>query len=88
MVLFGIFFTIDKARAERNDPPLFSVRIAQAKDGGSQVYLGLFYKIYHIKSIEDYGGGAAVVDYGYHVGGLFSNFEVIKNKALEKGPVE
>ena len=40
-----IFRSIDKKRAEENKRPIFAIRTAIYKDGGSKDYMGLGYKV-------------------------------------------
>ena len=49
-----IFRGIDKKRAEENKRPLFVVRTAIYKDGGSKEYTGLGYKVIVFNTLCDY----------------------------------
>lgn len=40
-----IFRSIDKKRAEENKKPIFVIRTAIYKDGGSKEYMGIGYKV-------------------------------------------
>lgn len=40
-----IFRNIDKKRADENKKPIFAIRTAIYKDGGSKDYMGLGYKV-------------------------------------------
>lgn len=44
VILGGVFFLIDKGRFNKNEKPIFAVRM-QEKDGGKVTYMGLGYKI-------------------------------------------
>lgn len=44
VILGAVFFLIDKNRFNKNEKPMFTIKI-QDKDGNKVTYLGLFYKV-------------------------------------------
>ncbi|MDZ5471375.1 hypothetical protein SM124_06405 [Bacillus sp. 31A1R] len=40
-----IFFTVDFSLAKNNKPPIFAIKTAMYKDGGTKAYQGLGYKV-------------------------------------------
>lgn len=52
IVLFIIFITTDSIRAKNNEKPLFAIQTKQYEDGGSKKYVGLFYNVYEVHSLE------------------------------------
>jgi hypothetical protein len=52
LVVFGSFITTDILRAKNNEKPIFAIHIDSYEDGGSKKYVGLFYNVYAIHSIQ------------------------------------
>ncbi len=44
-ILGGIFYSVDKKRIGSNEDPIFAVKLFTLKDGGTEEYYGLGYKI-------------------------------------------
>ena len=48
IILWGIFFTTDLIRTNKNMKPIFAINISSYDDGGSKKYVGLFYNVYSL----------------------------------------
>ena len=79
LVLGIIFGSIDKARLEKDQEPIFSFNVSTYMDGGTQVYLGLGYKIYKYPrtrmDIVDIGTWFLEYKDGYAPGNLTEQLE-------------
>lgn len=51
IIVLAAFFTTDLIRANNNTAPLFAIRVAQLKDGGTCEYLGFGYKVIKYKTM-------------------------------------
>jgi len=52
ILTFSAFFTTDIIRCKNDEPPVFCVRMAQYKDGGSVKWVGLFYNYYRVRTFN------------------------------------
>ncbi len=75
---------IDFNRAGKDLRPLFSVEVANYDDGGSTMYHGPFYKVFHIKSFNPEGTLPDVMDYGYHLGTWFDTIDNVKARVVDE----
>ncbi len=78
IVLWGMFFITDAVRISKNEKPIFSIKVASYDDGGSEKFMGLFYSVYHVKSlsVEE----EEVIDHGFYLSTWFSSLRDIKDK--------
>ena len=52
--LWGICFLVDYIRAKNNKSPIFCILETTANDGGTNIYLGLGYKVIDFHRIMEY----------------------------------
>ncbi|MDO9629023.1 MAG: hypothetical protein Q7I99_03900 [Acholeplasmataceae bacterium] len=84
IVLFAwlVMLSTDIILAEKDQAPVFYFRMDSYDDGGSQKYIGLFYQVYHVKSIDASNQGQ-IVDYGYHLVPWFYSLDYVKEYVIE-----
>ena len=82
LFLWLIMLATDIILAEKNQAPVFYAREVSYDDGGSKKYVGLFYQVYHIKSI-DLEQEDQVIDYGYHLVPWFYSLDYVKSIIIE-----
>jgi hypothetical protein len=75
---------IDNQRMGRNLKPLFVIEVARYDDGGSTLYFGPYYKVFHIKSLNPDETPPGVIDYGYHMGTWFDSLDEMKARVVEE----
>ncbi len=82
LFLWLIMLSTDIILVEKNQAPVFYAREVSYDDGGSKKYVGLFYQVYHVKSIDP-EQGEQVIDYGYHLVPWFYSLDYVKEFVIE-----
>lgn len=55
LIIMGvIFFVVDYNRVKQQEPPIFCIKTAVYRDGGTEEYLGLGYKVIDFNILEGY----------------------------------
>ena len=52
VLIWTAFFTTDFIRCKNDKEPIFAVEVATYSDGGSKMYVGLFYNYYSLKTLN------------------------------------
>ncbi|MBU1143173.1 MAG: hypothetical protein KKH92_05930 [Firmicutes bacterium] len=82
LLFWLIMLSTDTLLTENNQTPVFYARVVHYDDGGSSKYIGLFYQVYHVKSIDPNQSGA-IIDYGYHLVPWFYSLDYVKRIVIE-----
>ncbi|PKK98770.1 MAG: hypothetical protein CVV57_06170 [Tenericutes bacterium HGW-Tenericutes-2] len=72
-----VMLSTDMILAERDHAPVFYARVVSYDDGGSEKFIGLFYQVYHVKSIDP-SNSDLIIDYGYHLVPWFYSLDYVK----------
>lgn len=51
VLMWTAFFTTDSIRCKNDKEPIFAIEVATYNDGGSKMYIGLFYNYYSLKQL-------------------------------------
>ena len=80
VLMWTAFFTTDSIRCKNDKKPIFSLRVAQYKDGGSTHYVGLFYNYYRV---SQFNYETEKFTFDYVITPWFYDLDYAKNKAFE-----
>ena len=50
IAIWSIMFLVDCSRCNNDKEPIFSIKVAEYKDGGSIKYVGAFYNYYRVRT--------------------------------------
>ena len=77
LFIWLVMLSTDIMMAEKDQAPVFYARVVAYDDGGSMKYIGLFYQVYHVKSIG-LNQPNQTIDYGYHLVPWFYSLDYVK----------
>lgn len=83
-IMFSVFIFTDSIKASKNLSPKYAIQAINYEDGGSAIYIGLFYNVYRIRvfkdEFDDDGNPIVTMETYYEVGPWFKNIEKLKEK--------
>jgi len=82
LFLWLVMLSTDIILAEKDHAPVFYARTVSYDDGGSIKYIGLFYQVYHVKSMDP-SNPNQTIDYGYHLVPWFYSLDYVKGFVIE-----
>ncbi len=72
-----VMISTDVILAERDQMPVFCIKIVEYEDGGSKKFVGLLYQVYRVVKLDENNPNQES-DYGYHVVPWFYSLDYVK----------